>query len=68
MEAAAEVMRTIEGCVDASVRAARESETVVSTGSFTSEEAWTRSVRAVLEGGLDSTTTRERCARGSRAP
>jgi hypothetical protein len=53
MEAAAEVMRTVEGCLDASVWTVRESDALVSTGTFVSEEAWTRAVRAVLEAEVD---------------
>jgi quinol monooxygenase YgiN len=53
MRAAAEVMRTVEGCSDASVWEARESAALVSTGTFASEEAWQQAVRAVLEAGVD---------------
>lgn len=53
MRAAAEVMRTVEGCSDASVWETRDTAAVVSTGTFASEEAWTRAVRAVLEAGVD---------------
>lgn len=53
MQAAAEVMRKVEGCSDASVWEVRESEAVVSTGTFASEEAWADAVRAVLEAEID---------------
>jgi quinol monooxygenase YgiN len=53
MRAAAEVMRTVEGCSDASVWEARESAALVSTGTFASEQAWQQAVRAVLEAGVD---------------
>jgi quinol monooxygenase YgiN len=53
MQTAAEVMRTVEGCLDASVWETRESAALVSTGTFASEEAWTQPVRAVLEAGVD---------------
>lgn len=53
MRAAAEVMRAVEGCTDASVWETREGAALVSTGTFASEEAWTQAVRAVLEAGVD---------------
>jgi quinol monooxygenase YgiN len=53
MRAAAEVMRTVEGCVDASVWETRESGALVSTGTFASEEVWTQAVRAVFDAGVD---------------
>lgn len=53
MRAAAEVMRAVEGCTDASVWEMREGAALVSTGTFASEEAWTQAVRAVLEAGVD---------------
>jgi quinol monooxygenase YgiN len=53
MQAAAHVMRTVEGCTDASVWETPESAALVSTGTFVSEEAWTQAVRAVLEAGVD---------------
>ena len=53
MQAAAEVMRTVEGCLDASVWEDRDGDALVSTGTFASEEAWTLAARAVLEAGVD---------------
>ncbi|HJU35835.1 MAG TPA: antibiotic biosynthesis monooxygenase [Gaiellaceae bacterium] len=53
MRAAAEVMRTVDGCLDASVWEVRESEAIVSTGTFASEETWSQAVRAVLAAGVD---------------
>jgi quinol monooxygenase YgiN len=53
MRAAAEVMRTVDGCSDASVWETRETAALVSTGTFASDEAWARAVRAVLEAGVD---------------
>ena len=53
MRAAAEVMRAVDGCTDASVWEMREGAALVSTGTFASEEAWTQAVRAVLEAGVD---------------
>jgi quinol monooxygenase YgiN len=53
MRAAAEVMRAVEGCSEASVWETRDGEALVSTGTFVSEEAWTQAVRAVLEAGVD---------------
>lgn len=53
MRAAAEVMRAVDGCLDASVWDVRENEAVVSTGTFASEETWTKAVRAVLAAGVD---------------
>jgi len=53
MRSAAEVMRTVDGCLDASVWEVREGEAVVSTGTFVSEEAWTRAVQAVLKAEVD---------------
>ena len=53
MQAAAGVMRTVEGCLGVSVWEARESDALVSTGTFVSEEAWTQAARAVLEAGVD---------------
>jgi len=53
MRASAEVMRTVEGCVDVSVWATRDGGVLVSMGTFASEEAWTEAVQAVLEAGID---------------
>jgi hypothetical protein len=53
MQAAAEAMRAVEGRVDASVWETSESAALVSTGTFVSEEAWTRAVRAVRAAGVD---------------
>lgn len=53
MRAAAEVMKAVEGCLDASVWETRESAALVSTGTFESEEAWTRAIGAVVEAGID---------------
>jgi quinol monooxygenase YgiN len=53
MRAAAEVMRTVDGCLDASVWGVRDSEAIVSTGTFVSEEGWAEAVQAVLEAQVD---------------
>jgi hypothetical protein len=53
MRAAAEVMRMVEGCVEALVWEVREGEALVSTGTFASEQAWARAVEAVLEARVD---------------
>lgn len=53
MRAAAEVMKTVEGCVEASVWEVREGEALVSTGTFESEQASARAAGAVLEAGID---------------
>jgi quinol monooxygenase YgiN len=53
MQAAAEVMRSATGCLEASVWEVRDGAALVSTGTFASEEAWTRAVRAVLDAGID---------------
>lgn len=44
MRAAADVMKAVEGCLDASVWEARESAALVSTATFESEEARTQPV------------------------
>lgn len=53
MKDAADVMKTVEGCLDAEVWETREATALVSIGTFASEEAWTHAVRAVLEAGVD---------------
>lgn len=53
MRVAAEVMRTVEGCLEASVWEVREGRALVSTGTFQSEQAWARAVGAVLEARVD---------------
>lgn len=53
MRAAAEVMRTVEGCSEASVWETRETAALVSTGTFASDEAWAEAVQAVVETGVD---------------
>jgi hypothetical protein len=53
MREAAEVMRLAHGCLDAAVWEVRESEAVVSTGTFASEQAWAQAVQAVLNAKVD---------------
>lgn len=53
LAAAAEVMATTEGCVDVAYWEERETGVLVSTGTFTSDDAWSRAVEAVLAANVD---------------
>ncbi len=53
LAAAAEVKAATEGCVDVGYWEERESGALVSTGTFASEEAWTRAVEAVVGADVD---------------
>jgi quinol monooxygenase YgiN len=53
LAAAADVMAATEGCVDVAYWEERETRALVSTGTFTSEDAWNRAVQAVLAAKVD---------------